>query len=323
MEQGKEHIDDLIARYASQTISSAELAELLQWAKGSEQNKAYFKQQVALLRQIGAQNISFDSAKAHSELLKSVNRPRAKVRKLSSVWLAAASVVLAAIMGGMTYWISNRPEPAMVQLTSNSAAAVYVLDDSSEVTLSRNSLIAKSQVFGKLVREVNLTGRAFFKVSHDASRPFVVKVGNICIKVLGTQFEVAEAADSTVTVTVASGKVAVGYLSDKPVILTRNQQVEISQQGKILDQTEIANDNYLAWKTRVVIFDSTPMSKVAEQLSDIYGKHFAVESNEVGDKLFTSKIDNQSLSDVKFILSNALDVDLVERGDSIIIRERP
>ena len=59
-------------------------------------------------------------------------------------------------------------------------------------------------------REVYLSGDAFFEVTKDASRPFLVYANEITTKVLGTSFRIkANQGEKEIVVAVKTGKVSV------------------------------------------------------------------------------------------------------------------
>ena len=59
-------------------------------------------------------------------------------------------------------------------------------------------------------RSVQLDGEAYFEITRDSLKPFIVKSKRLDIKVLGTSFNVkAYGMDETTDVTLVSGKVNV------------------------------------------------------------------------------------------------------------------
>ena len=82
------------------------------------------------------------------------------------------------------------------------------LPDGSKIFLNRNTGLSYRANFGKHRRDVKLTGEAFFDISHDASKPFIIDAGKAEIKVVGTSFNViTNNAESAVEVYVKTGKV--------------------------------------------------------------------------------------------------------------------
>jgi transmembrane sensor len=75
--------------------------------------------------------------------------------------------------------------------TKNGSRSKITLPDGTQVWLNSNSkIIYDNENFGKLNREVTLTGEAYFDVVKNPAKPFVIHTSKINIKVLGTVFNV-------------------------------------------------------------------------------------------------------------------------------------
>jgi ferric-dicitrate binding protein FerR (iron transport regulator) len=114
------------------------------------------------------------------------------------------------------------------------------LTDGSVVFLNRNSKVRYPQTFNSNVRQVELLeGEAFFDVHHDASKPFVVKTGNIITQVLGTAFNIRfYHYRDAITIAVTKGKVSVVNSSlknnhDKYVLLPGDELAVNKLSGKV------------------------------------------------------------------------------------------
>src|SRR4029078_6001494 len=92
--------------------------------------------------------------------------------------------------------------------TANGQRDSVRLDDGTRVVLAPESRLTVAMGYGDKVREVELTGEAYFDVHHDAARPFVVHAGGADIRDLGTTFTVRSTADQGVRVAVTSGSVS-------------------------------------------------------------------------------------------------------------------
>lgn len=86
-----------------------------------------------------------------------------------------------------------------------------ILSDSTKVLLNAGSRFSYTTPFAKDKREVALTGEAYFNVSKDPDRPFIIKTGEISTTVLGTTFNVSAYENEDVSVAVATGNVKVSY----------------------------------------------------------------------------------------------------------------
>lgn len=152
------------------------------------------------------------------------------------------------------------------------------LPDQSLVLLSGNSTIRYQYPDGK--REVVLSGEAFFEVSRQPARPFLVYAGEIVTRVLGTSFRVrAKPGERQAEVSVKTGKVYVAKKDDAStaLILSPNQRVKYDTKRNSLEKG-LVDAPEPVWKPRerkeqkeLFRFERTPLEKVFEELQKVYG----------------------------------------------------
>ena len=121
--------------------------------------------------------------------------------------VAALGAMLAVIAVVSTMRPDVAPRPDSVFATRTAEIRDLVLPDGSEVTLGAKTAIALD--FSPAERRVAMTGgEAFFNVTADENRPFIVEAGGAVVRVVGTRFDVRQHLDQ-VTVSVAEGLVEV------------------------------------------------------------------------------------------------------------------
>ena len=85
-----------------------------------------------------------------------------------------------------------------------------VLPDGSQVWVNSGSKLSYASNFDGNVREVYLNGEAYFEVTKNPKKPFIVHTSGIDIKVLGTEFNVkAFDMESTIEATLIRGSIEV------------------------------------------------------------------------------------------------------------------
>jgi transmembrane sensor len=109
--------------------------------------------------------------------------------------LIAASLAGALVLGYYLYEQSTGRTPklplAVNEIEAKKGIRSYLLlPDGTKVWLNSDSKLEYTGNFNDSVREVNLTGEAYFDVMKDKKRPFIVHTSDIDIKVLGTAFNV-------------------------------------------------------------------------------------------------------------------------------------
>jgi ferric-dicitrate binding protein FerR (iron transport regulator) len=82
------------------------------------------------------------------------------------------------------------------------------LPDGSVITLNKNASLVYPEKFKGDTRSVSLTGEAFFEISPNKEKPFVIGVNDVMVKVVGTSFNIRSSRGTT-EVIVESGIVQV------------------------------------------------------------------------------------------------------------------
>lgn len=207
----------------------------------------------------------------------------------------AAAVILIAGLGFSGYLVTHRfasKQPATVS-TQTSAHPDYlstiILDDGSEITLNAGTSLEYPEKFGRHERRVKLEGEAFFSVVKDAEKPFVIEVKGAEIEVLGTSFNVrAYSGADKIEVNVKTGKVRLkSVLSGEEEILPAGNYGSVNTTTGLTETSKGLEPNYLAWLTREMEFDNTPLIEVFKVLENTYHVTISSESADI-DSLPTS-----------------------------------
>ena len=117
-------------------------------------------------------------------------RPERNYTKAYRIWLAAASLMIVFLTSG---WLATALRPAPEMLIRNNAwekVENLTLADGTQLTLNRGAQLIYPEKFAGRTREIFLSGEAYFDVAHDKKHPFIVRAGDLKIKVLGTKFNI-------------------------------------------------------------------------------------------------------------------------------------
>lgn len=236
------------------------------------------------------------TAMGQPELASASQQVAAKNREFSThkvkrsgvpLWLATAASLL--IVSFLAFWFvpfdgdesqpSQSTEFALTQqlgLSSNVAQmASKVLRDGSVVYLNGNSEVAVNH--DAQWRNVRLTkGQAYFDVSHEPSRPFVVQVDDIRVQVVGTAFDIDRLADKT-TISVYDGVVKV--MADKTLMLVKGEGVELKN-GNWSRTFRLPHSQLPAWRSGWLDVENESMPAVLERLGRHLDKPVTAEGVE-------------------------------------------
>ncbi|HEY4212046.1 MAG TPA: FecR domain-containing protein [Steroidobacteraceae bacterium] len=148
----------------------------------------------------------------HFELMRANPVPVPRRRQPLRLALLAVAVVM--VLGSWLRWQQGRfVEPRWSAFkTGRGALQSLTLSEGTAVTLNTDTEVQVRM--SRDARTVQLIkGEALFNVAHDSPQPFVVAVGNLVIRDVGTVFSVRLRDDHDVEVLVEDGKVAVGTVT--------------------------------------------------------------------------------------------------------------
>jgi len=180
------------------------------------------------------------------------------------------------------------------------------LPDGSIVWLNACSKISYPEKFKESVRNVTLTGEAYFSVSKSETKRFVVSTKEIDIEVLGTQFNVkAYPEEKTVTTTLKSGKVTV-ITPDENYTLRPNQELVYNTQEKSAKTGTISSEA-VGWRDGVSIYADMTMEDILKGIERQYGLKFNFPESLISNDKYSIKITNkESIEAVMSVLQDMI-----------------
>jgi transmembrane sensor len=267
--------------------------------------------------------------------------------KLAPVLKWAASI---AIIGFAVFVALNQPEfpksdQAQVNVVQPAGKSYQndqqkdiriVLPDASVVRLSPESKLTYQADFGLKVRNVQLSGKAEFKVAKDALRPFTVYAGKITTTALGTQFTVNTRVKNQVQVRLIEGRVVVraagpGKFSMHPTFLVPGDQLNVDQLTGALRLKQSQNSRIRdavhqvlrPENPEVLVFRQESLVSVLSQLQTHYQQAIEFDETELAGLSFTGKVrEKDQVKDLLNIVCSMNGLDFTIQEDKIIIRKQ-
>jgi transmembrane sensor len=240
--------------------------------------------------------------------------------------IAVASVASCLLLFGIWNFENSRVDPS-VDLSENTLTYLernvgkgkkltIKLEDGSEVKLNSESSIRFPEKFTNGKREVFLEGEAFFNVTPDPSRPFIVHTKSLQTRVLGTSFIVKEdVSNKEGTVAVLTGKVQVSIQdslatsSSEKFYLEPMDAVSFDSFEYSLKKIRVNYDDVFSWKDNVISFRNASFKEITTKLEIWYGVEFAVSKDFLTKQDYTGKFEDQTLEEVLLGLSFIYDFD--------------
>jgi len=144
------------------------------------------------------------------------------------------------------------------------------LPDGTKVWLNNASILHYPVLFTDSIREVELTGEAYFEVAKDPIKPFKVKVRQMTVEVLGTSFNISSYSDEPdIKTTLVTGGVQVSQ-EGKQRTLRPGEQAQLSITGELRIVKDVDLDAILAWRDGFFTFYKADTRAVMIKLARWY-----------------------------------------------------
>jgi ferric-dicitrate binding protein FerR (iron transport regulator) len=200
--------------------------------------------------------------------------------------------------------------------TGNGERATITLPDGTIVRLNVGSHLLVPATYSSGNRTVQLTGEAMFSVMHRSDAPFTVVAGPSTTRVLGTTFVVRHyETDSTATVTVRDGKVAVGT-----TVVSALQQVTVGARG--VSELHPADQKRFAFAEGVLMLGSMPLVEAVPELNRWYDADIRLGDKVIQQQRIVGGFKAGSITDLVSILEMTYNVRVEREGRVLTLYTR-
>lgn len=238
------------------------------------------------------------------------------------IWLAAATVALLIAMSGWLYMMLDT-DPSFIIKTNNSGIVQKVpLPDGTMIQLNNHSKLIYPERFSGDSREIFLEGEAYFDVKHDKKHPFIVRAGELKIRVLGTKFTVNASSQSPqITATLLEGSIEVSN-EKKQMLMKPSQQLKYDVNSGNMLLTELNNaGREIRWTQNVWVLSETPLLDICQRLEQLFNVKIIIMNDELIGKSFTGEFyTNESLESILKTMQISTSFKYERKGKNIILK---
>jgi len=270
---------NLLAKSLAGETGEAENKAMEGWLEKKPENGALYKQLKSYWKIMDSMDKQFNVDNAWNKLQDRIvahgdpagqNYIYPQAIRFSAIRIAATLLLLTALGILLVYITGNFREVTRVSGLAERLKSIE-LPDGSKVFMNADTRISYPQKFRNKSREVKLTGEAFFEVSPDRNKPFIIHAGKADIQVVGTSFNVdTRIGKQAVEVYVSTGIVELCEAENKVnrVVLHPGELGSVTLNK--VQSMKCENENPIAWKTGVMDFRDTRLSEAVRILSEIY-----------------------------------------------------
>lgn len=284
------NIEELISGRLGQDLEAqiAESAKIVSEIEGVDSRSAYLKVQNKIKKE-----------RTYMLLFRSLSRIAAV---LFIPLLIAAGVLL---YKQMNFKVDQ--QFAFQEITSPAGIRSHViLPDGSKVWLNAESTLKFKVPFDQKIRDVCLSGEAFFDVKKNPNIPFIVRTGDLNVRVTGTKFNYrAFENENNIEIVLAEGSVSLNIVGEKcgnEVIMKPSERAVFDKTLKLTKVTNEKIEKYIAWHDGKLVFDETPMPEVAAQIERWFGVNVVIEDSKINNYRITTTFETESLHQVLELL---------------------
>jgi transmembrane sensor len=214
------------------------------------------------------------------------------------------------ILGIQTYKNTYLKKETWVEINAPAwTRAQFVLPDGTTGWLNSNSSIKYN---GEFIadRKITLKGEAFFDVSKDAKRPFVVNTNEIKVTVLGTQFNIASYEnEKTAEVVLEEGKLMFNDREmRKSYTMKPNDLIVYDKTLKDFSTEIVQPQKYISWTEGKLVFRNDPLDVIARRLERWYNIDVEVNVLSAEGIRWRATFIDESLEEVLNLMKRSLHI---------------
>jgi len=328
----------LLDKYFKKQISAADQQLLDNWVAESEEHALLFQEIEADLNAGLPSPGSFnkDTYQVWNEMSEEYDIPRYFSMPLIKLYrLAAAIMIPLFLVGGLGGFFISKGY--LKNIADNTFTTVYspggqktkvTLPDKSIVWLNAKTTLRYATAFNDKQRNVYIDGEAFFDVTHDSERPFIVKTAVFNIKVYGTTFNVkAYKEEGVIEATLVKGKITIQGLkiagrenseiivhpnetfryvkdlatykkADLPEAVIKNETKIRSEDPILVIEPKVEVAPIVAWKDGKLSFKNESFSTLAYKLEQWFDVKIDFEDTAVQEIKFTGQFEKENINQV-------------------------
>jgi len=309
--------DDVIVRYLTGNAEPEEAMAVMDWLKSSENNEHFRQFEETWLKSGELERPQFSKQDAWKRVSSEMHVPEAGPipAKRTSLWpwgVAAIFIVLALSAYFLFQTTTPVEEPVQLGKAATTDSFRFIeLSDRSAVTLHRNSELQYPDKFEASDRRVLLTkGEAFFNITSQSGKPFVVEAEGVTITVLGTEFNV-QVEESGTTVHVREGRVLVRSASDSVTLSTGLTATVMN--GNIA-VTDVPAGNLYSYATQRLVFDDATLAQVIHDLEDCYPYTFELRNPSLENCRITANFYKDDIDKIVNLVAETLNLTVLKNG---------
>lgn len=300
----------ILLRYIDNSANITETELVENWLLQNDENERillkiaeiHYAQRTIVHMQSWKSENSFEKLKHH------IHPPKLWRPYLSKI---AAFITGAIITAGSMFFLNkeNNVSESLTQyitIEANAGMRTHCnLPDGTVAHLNSGSKLIYPIPYAQNERKVRLIGEAYFHVSPNQNKPFIVSVleDKMRVKVLGTEFNIqAFVGEETVQTTLVNGSVNLEFQTNigtyKEQKLVPSEKATYNITNDELSIKTVDTQYETSWRHGRLMFKNTSLPEVLRKLAHFYNVKFEVKDSMINSYTFTGTFENKQLSQI-------------------------
>ena len=327
----KELSEELIEKFIIGTCSEEELQQIQSIIKDSEQEaRRLFHAEE--LYQLGKMNRYTDEQRIERAQHR-LNRRLAREELTSSrSWFrprvmryAAVVATLMALGGLANFYLHRMADADLLTAMATDEVKVITLSDSTKVWLNKKASLKYPSRFADKERQVYLDGEAYFEVTKNREKPFIVKNGAMQVRVLGTKFVLCNEQSSPVAkATLVEGQIEVTDQENQgKVVLNPGQRAELNKANGLLTVKQVDAKMDAVWRDNYIPFHKANIVEITRKLEECYQVKFILSPDVELERTYSGILKKKKeISSVLKSLQNSVPINYEITDEGIVLTSR-
>ena len=235
-------------------------------------------------------------------------------------WSAATIIILAGIA---IMYLKNsggeKRETLISQTNNETASLVKILEDGSTVYIAQRAALEYPVHFKTEMRSVSLKGEAFFDISKNPDRPFIIETESVKVKVIGTSFNIKSTVPTQFELAVREGRVRITLKKNgREQILSKNETAILSDSGFDIKYKNC--DSLLFKYTSNFKFKDESLKNIINVIKRLHPEITIETSGEAESRKLTVAFANNEPEEMISLISQALSLNSYRNGNKFIIK---
>lgn len=325
----KDLSDSTLKNFLTGKCSNKELSEIHTFIHESEENARRFFLMEEIYHMAKRDTITTPEEVDHAEkkLFERIEQKKTKRhRKLIVQWRKYVALIIGVLLisGGMGYWLYNINsfKEMIVESASEGVVKEIQLPDGTKVWLNDGATLQYPEKFNGKERIVYITGEAYFEVTKNPQKPFIVQSDAMQVKVLGTTFNLKnDKACQVAEATLIEGEIEVrGNNDEGMIILTPGQRAELNKNTGRLTVKQVDARMDAVWRDDLIPFEKADLFTITQVLERFYNVKIILSPNIHSEVTYSGVLKKRNTIDsVLNSLKNAIPISYKIAGNNIFI----